>query len=82
MLLHIKAIERRLKIAGDRKITIGSVVLDYDSFTVNVMVRRFFCHRRNLSYFIFFCPIPEEYIQGSSLWMRYGVQIRIQAGRL
>lgn len=36
MLLHIKAIERRLKIAGDRKITIGSVVLDYDSFTVNV----------------------------------------------
>ena len=36
LLLHIKAIERRLKIAGDRKITIGSVVLDYDSFTVNV----------------------------------------------
>ena len=38
LLLHIKAIERRLKIAGDRKITIGSVVLDYDSFTVNVNV--------------------------------------------
>ena len=30
LLLHIKAIERRLKIAGDRKITIGSVVLDYE----------------------------------------------------
>ena len=34
MLLRIKALLRRAKIANDRKIVIGDVVLDYDSFTV------------------------------------------------
>ncbi len=34
MLLRIKALLRRAKIASEHKITIGSVVLDYDSLTV------------------------------------------------
>ena len=34
MLLRIKALLRRAKIASERKIVIGSVTLDYDSFTV------------------------------------------------
>ena len=33
-LLHIKALLRRFKIVSDRKIVIGDVVLDYDSYTV------------------------------------------------
>lgn len=35
MLLRIKALLRRAKIASDRKIEIGDVVLDYDSLTVS-----------------------------------------------
>jgi DNA-binding response OmpR family regulator len=35
MLLRIKALLRRAKIASERKIEIGSVVLDYDSLTVS-----------------------------------------------
>lgn len=35
MLLRIRALLRRAKIASDRKIEIGSVVLDYDSMTVS-----------------------------------------------
>lgn len=34
MILRIKALLRRAKIANDHKITIGEAVLDYDSFTV------------------------------------------------
>ena len=34
MLLRIKALLRRAKIASERQIVIGDVVLDYDSFTV------------------------------------------------
>ena len=34
MLLRIKALLRRAQIVNDRKIVIGDVVLDYDSFTV------------------------------------------------
>ncbi|MCD7708614.1 MAG: response regulator transcription factor [Clostridiales bacterium] len=34
MLLRIKALLRRAKIASDRKIVVGDVVLDYDSLTV------------------------------------------------
>lgn len=33
-LLHIKALLRRFKIVHERKIVIGNVVLDYDSYTV------------------------------------------------
>ena len=35
MLLRIKALLRRAQIVSDRKIVIGDVVLDYDSFTVS-----------------------------------------------
>ena len=35
MLLRIKALLRRAKIVNERKIEIGSVTLDYDSFTVS-----------------------------------------------
>ena len=35
MLFRIKALLRRAKIASERKIVIGSVTLDYDSFTVS-----------------------------------------------
>lgn len=35
MLLRIKALLRRAKIVSDRRIVIGDVVLDYDSFTVS-----------------------------------------------
>ena len=34
MLYRIKALLRRARIASERKITVGDVVLDYDSFTV------------------------------------------------
>lgn len=34
MLLRIKALLRRAKIANERRIVIGDVILDYDSFTV------------------------------------------------
>ncbi len=34
LLLHIKALLRRSKIINERKIVIGDVVLDYDSYTV------------------------------------------------
>ncbi len=34
MLLRVKALLRRAKIASDRKIEIGNVVINYDSFTV------------------------------------------------
>ena len=33
-ILHIKALLRRFKIVNERRITIGDVVLDYDSYTV------------------------------------------------
>ena len=33
-ILHIKALLRRFKIVSERKIVVGEVVLDYDSFTV------------------------------------------------
>jgi DNA-binding response OmpR family regulator len=33
-LLHVKALLRRFKIVNERKIVIGDVVLDYDSYTV------------------------------------------------
>lgn len=35
MVLRIRALLRRAKIACERKITVGQVVLDYDSFTVS-----------------------------------------------
>ncbi len=35
LLLHIKALLRRFRIVNERKITIGEVVLDYDSYTVS-----------------------------------------------
>lgn len=35
LMLHVKALLRRSKIVSERKITIGNVVLDYDSYTVN-----------------------------------------------
>ena len=35
MLLRIKALLRRARIVSERKISIGDVVLDYDSFTVS-----------------------------------------------
>ena len=35
LLLRIKALLRRAKITSERKIVIGSVTLDYDSFTVS-----------------------------------------------
>ena len=35
MLLRIKALLRRARIASERRIVVGSVVLDYDSFTVS-----------------------------------------------
>ena len=35
MLLRIKALLRRAKIVNERKIVVGDVVLDYDSFTVS-----------------------------------------------
>lgn len=35
MLLRIKALLRRAKIASEKKLTIGEVVLDYDSFSVS-----------------------------------------------
>lgn len=35
LLLHIKALLRRAQIAVERKIIIGGVCLDYDSFTVS-----------------------------------------------
>lgn len=35
MLLRIKALLRRAKIVSDRRIVVGDVVLDYDSFTVS-----------------------------------------------
>jgi DNA-binding response OmpR family regulator len=35
LLLHVKALLRRSKIVNERKIVIGDVVLDYDSYTVN-----------------------------------------------
>ncbi|MBQ8263687.1 MAG: response regulator transcription factor [Oscillospiraceae bacterium] len=35
MLLRIRALLRRARIASERKITLGSVVLDYDSLTVS-----------------------------------------------
>ena len=35
MLLRIKALLRRAQIVSDRRIVIGDVVLDYDSFTVS-----------------------------------------------
>ena len=34
LLLHVKALLRRSKIINDRKLTVGDVVLDYDSYTV------------------------------------------------
>ena len=35
MMLHVKALLRRSKIVSERKINIGEVVLDYDSYTVS-----------------------------------------------
>ena len=34
LVLHVKALLRRAKIVGERRIVIGDVILDYDSFTV------------------------------------------------
>ena len=34
LLLHVKALLRRAKIVSERKLQVGQVVLDYDSYTV------------------------------------------------
>ncbi len=34
LILHVKALERRVGIESERRITVGDVVLDYDSYTV------------------------------------------------
>ncbi|MBQ7643158.1 MAG: response regulator transcription factor, partial [Clostridia bacterium] len=35
LILHVKALLRRAKIVGERRIVVGNVVLNYDSFTVS-----------------------------------------------
>ena len=35
LLLHVKALLRRAKIVSERKLTVGKVVLDFDSYTVS-----------------------------------------------
>lgn len=35
LLLHVKALLRRARIVSEHKITVGNVILDYDSFTVS-----------------------------------------------
>ena len=47
LLLRIKALLRRAQIVSEQKITIGDVVLDYNSFTVTKTERRRSCRKRS-----------------------------------
>lgn len=56
LLLRIKALLRRAQIVSEQKITIGDVVLDYNSFTVTKTERRRSCRKRSscscINYFL------------------------------
>ena len=75
MVLRIRALLRRAQIASERKITIGSVTLDYDSLSVTRAAASRHCPERNFTFCTSSCPIPARYLHASSSWMRYGESI-------
>ncbi|WRK52859.1 response regulator transcription factor [Coprobacillaceae bacterium CR2/5/TPMF4] len=61
-ILKIKALLRRAKINDERKIRIGDVVLDYDSFTVSRKDEVVELPKRSLNYFINYYLIQEKFL--------------------
>lgn len=72
MVLRIRALLRRAQIASERKITIGSVTLDYDSLSVTRGSSVQTLPRKEFTFCTSSCPIPARYLHASSSWMRYG----------
>ena len=66
MLLRIRALLRRAKIISDRRLTVGSTILDYDTLTAKRSVNCF--PRKNFSSYTSFCPIRIKYLPEYSLW--------------
>lgn len=61
-ILKIKALLHRAKINDERKIRIGDVVLDYDSFTVSRKDEVVELPKRSLNYFINYYLIQEKFL--------------------
>ena len=81
MLWRIKALLRRAKIASERRIVVGDVVLDYDCLTVSRKGKCRSFPRRNSCFYTNSCPIPEKSSPVSSSWTRSGARIPTPAGR-
>ena len=78
LLLRIKALLRRAKIASERKIVVGDVVLDYDALTVT---RSRNSPKRNFCSCTSCCPTRARYSPAFSSWTRYGGRTARRGGR-
>jgi len=59
LVLRVEALLRRAKISSEKKITIGSTVLNYDALTVTIHGKETILpQKRNFTYFINCFPIP------------------------
>ena len=74
LLLRVKALLRRAKINTDKKITVGSTVLDFETMSVAVKEEK---TELPLKEFSSCCPIPTKFLPVNSLWTKSGVWTRI-----
>jgi len=81
MVLRIRALLRRAKIASERKITVGQVVLDYDSFTVSRPGEVQELPQKEFLLFSSSCRTPAKYLRAFSLWIRSGAPTARRAGK-
>ena len=72
MLLRIKALLRRARIVDERRITVGEVVLDYDSRTVRRATTCRRCRPKSSSCCTSCWPTRTARSRGCSCWMRSG----------
>lgn len=72
LLLRVRALLRRARMISQRKLTVGTTRLDYDTLPSPRTARRRSCPRRNASCSISCSPIRGTSIPGSSSWTRSG----------
>ena len=77
---RLNALLRRSRIASERKIVVGRVVLDSSTYTVRGRGRPWSCPGRSLSCSISSCPTPDRSSPATSCWTASGAMTR-RAGR-
>lgn len=73
LVLRVEALLRRAKIYSDKKIVVGSTVLDYDALTVTIHGKRPSCRKKSFTCSINSFPIPTKSLPDLSLWTKSGV---------